>query len=99
VQIDWRWGDAARLAPFASSVDRIITNPPWGFRHSIDDIAPYIEQWRVALKPDGVVVAILNPQQAAAFHRSRDWMVSRQLDVSVAGKHARIVCASLCKAR
>ena len=93
-QIDWRRGDAGRLTPFTSSVDRIITNPPWGFRQSIDAIDPYLEQWRIALKPGGAVVAILNPGQAATFARSRDWTVARALDVSVAGKRARIVCAT-----
>jgi 23S rRNA G2445 N2-methylase RlmL len=90
----WHRGDAARLTGFASSADRIVTNPPWGVRQAIADIAPYIEQWRVALKPGGTVVAILNPQQAEVFIQTPGWTALRDLEVSVAGRPARIVCAA-----
>jgi len=92
-EIEWRSGDALQLPRFAPVADRIITNPPWGQRQPIGDIAPYIEQWRLALKPGGIAVAILDPAQATTFARSSRWEVLRELGLTVAGRAARIVSA------
>ncbi|GAB3804294.1 hypothetical protein GCM10028798_24380 [Humibacter antri] len=92
--VQWHTGDARDLSQFTSTADRIITNPPWGRQQPIADIAPYIDQWRIALKPNGVAVAILNPAQAASFARAPRWKTLRQLDVTVAGQAARIVSAT-----
>ncbi|WUJ71522.1 methyltransferase domain-containing protein [Kribbella soli] len=84
--IRWRCADAACLD---GSVERIITNPPWGHRLAIGDLAPYVRRWREVL--DGVLVAIVNPEQAARIDRG--WRVQAAYDLSVAGQHARIVVA------
>jgi 23S rRNA G2445 N2-methylase RlmL len=84
--ITWRRADAARLS---TTADRIITNPPWDVRLSIGDLTPYIRQWRQAL--DGLLVVILNPQQAAQL--TRGWRVHARYDLAVAGQHPRIFVA------
>ncbi|MFI5698180.1 methyltransferase domain-containing protein [Kribbella sp. NPDC051586] len=82
----WRRRDAGRLDVTA---DRIITNPPWDHRLPIGDLTPYIRQWREAL--DGVLVAILGPQQVAQL--GRGWRVHAVYELAVAGQHPRIVVA------
>ncbi|TCC42864.1 methyltransferase domain-containing protein [Kribbella capetownensis] len=89
--IVWRTGDAARLD---GPVDRILTNPPWDVRLGIGSFTPYLAQWREVLAPDGLVVAILNHQQAATMIGDAAWRVSDVYDVAVAGQHPRIVVAS-----
>lgn len=93
-QIQWRPGDARQLAQFAPRADRIITNPPWGRRQPIGDIEPYIDQWRLTLRPGGIAVAILNPAQARTFAQTPQWNVLAEFDVTVAGQPARIVSAT-----
>lgn len=92
--IDWRHGDAGRLAQFAGTADRIVTNPPWGLRQAIDDIGPYFDEWRVALKPDGLAVAIITDEQAAVLRSKREWRLIGELEVVVAGTRVRIVSAT-----
>ncbi|TCC62166.1 methyltransferase domain-containing protein [Kribbella pittospori] len=89
--IVWSTGDAARLD---GPVDRILTNPPWDVRLGIGSFTPYLAQWRGILQPDGLVVAILNHQQAANMIGDAAWRVSDVYDVAVAGQHPRIVVAS-----
>ncbi|GAB3951220.1 hypothetical protein GCM10029976_087250 [Kribbella albertanoniae] len=89
--VRWQVGDAARLT---GSVDRILTNPPWGVRIGIDDLTPYQRQWRRVLQPDGLVVAILNHEQAAQLAADPGWRVRGVYDVAVAGRHPRIVVAT-----
>lgn len=84
--ITWQRSDAARLS---ATADRIITNPPWDVRLSIGDLTPYVRQWRQAL--DGLLVAILNPHQAAQLNRG--WRILAHYDLAVAGQHPRIVVA------
>lgn len=84
----WRLGDARRLDVTA---DRIITNPPWDVRLRIGDLGPYAREWRRALLPGGRVVAILSQAQAAQL--TRGWRVQAAYDLSVAGRHPRIVVA------
>jgi tRNA (guanine6-N2)-methyltransferase len=79
-------GDAARVS---GPVDRIVTNPPWGVRLAVGDLTPYWRVWRRVLAPDGVAVALLSQEQAALLETS--WTVQAAYDVSVAGRHPRIV--------
>ncbi|WP_410792678.1 methyltransferase domain-containing protein [Kribbella sp. C-35] len=86
--ITWRAGDARHLnAP----ADRIITNPPWDVRLPIGDLTPYTRRWRQALHPDGLLITILNQHQTA--HLTTDWTIHAQHDITVAGRHPRIVVA------
>lgn len=89
--IVWRTGDAARLN---GPVDRVLTNPPWDVRLGIGSFTPYLTRWREILAPDGLVVAILNHQQAAGMIGDAAWRVIDVYDVAVAGQHPRIVVAS-----
>lgn len=86
--ITWRCGDAANLS---TTADRVITNPPWGVQLVIGDLTPYIRRWRQTLQPNGLLVAILNQNQIA--HLTHDWTIHAEYDVSVAGRHPRIVVA------
>ncbi|WP_432879102.1 methyltransferase domain-containing protein [Kribbella sp. CA-245084] len=84
--VRWCWGDAACLG---GRVERIVTNPPWDHRLQIGDLGPYVRRWHEVL--DGVLVAIVNPQQAAQIDRG--WRVRAVYEVAVAGQHPRIVVA------
>ncbi|MET7283175.1 methyltransferase domain-containing protein [Kribbella sp. NPDC005582] len=94
--VRWRVGDAARLS---GPVDRILTNPPWDVRIGIGDLTPYQRQWRRVLRPDGLLVAILNHAQAAQLATAPGWRVRGVYDVAVAGRHPRIVVAARRPAR
>jgi 23S rRNA G2445 N2-methylase RlmL len=90
--ITWQTGDAARLQ---GPADRILTNPPWDVRLGIGDFAPYLRQWHRALRPGGLVVAILNHEQAQHLSGDAAWRVHDVYDVAVAGQHPRIVMATV----
>lgn len=94
--VRWRVRDAAQLT---EPVDRILTNPPWGVRIGIGDLTPYQRQWRRVLQPDGLLVAILNRDQAAQLAADPEWRVRGVYDVAVAGRHPRIVVAARRPAR
>ncbi len=94
--VRWRVRDATRLD---GPVDRILTNPPWGVRIGIGDLTPYQRQWRRVLQPDGLLVAILNHEQAAQLAAEPGWRVRDVYDVAVAGRHPRIVVAARRPAR
>ena len=94
--VRWLVRDAARLT---GPVDRILTNPPWGVRIGIGDLTPYQRQWRRVLRPDGLLVAILNHEQAAQLAADPGWRVRAVYDVAVAGRHPRIVVAARRPAR
>jgi hypothetical protein len=70
-------------------VNRIVTNPPWGVRLAVGDLTPYWRAWRQVLAPDGVVVALLSQEQAALLETG--WTLQAAYDISVAGRHPRIV--------
>jgi tRNA (guanine6-N2)-methyltransferase len=88
--VQWRLGDARNLR---GQVDRIVTNPPWDIRLGIGDLTPYLNQWRRVLPPDGLVVAILNHEQADRMIADAAWRVREVYDVAVAGQHPRILVA------
>ncbi|TCO18563.1 putative RNA methylase family UPF0020 [Kribbella steppae] len=94
--IHWRTGNARALA---GQFDRIVTNPPWDVRLGIGDLAPYLNQWRRVLKPDGLVVAILNHEQAARMIGDTAWRIHDVYDVAVAGQHPRILVAEPARPR
>ncbi|MFK4088912.1 TRM11 family SAM-dependent methyltransferase [Kribbella sp. NPDC020789] len=85
--VRFRVGDAGRVSGW---VDRIVTNPPWGVRLAVGDLTPYVRAWRRVLRPGGLVVAILDQEQTWA-----GWEVRASYDVSVAGRHPRIVVLGL----
>lgn len=91
--IVWRVGDARRVPSLDAPVDRIITNPPWGVRLGLRSLAPAARQWGQVLRPDGFVVAIVNPDHVAVLVEDPGWRVVEVHDVSVAGQHPRIVVA------
>jgi precorrin-6B methylase 2 len=86
--VRWRRGDAGRLEETA---DRIVTNPPWNVRLGIGDLTPYVRRWHRVLRPGGLLVAILNRDQAAGI--TRGWRVHARHEVAVAGRHPVIVVA------
>jgi len=94
--VEWRTGDARDLP---GHVDRIVTNPPWDVRLGIGDLTPYLNQWRRVLQPDGLVVTILNHEQAARMIRDTAWRVHDVYDVAVAGQHPRILVAESARLR
>jgi tRNA (guanine6-N2)-methyltransferase len=87
--IQWRIGDA-RLR---QRVDRILTNPPWDVRLAIGDLTPYLRHWRRVLDQGGLVVTILNREQAARMVGDAAWRILSAYDVAVAGQHPRIIVA------
>lgn len=78
---------ALRLSRPAGTYDRIITNPPWGVRLPTGRLPLEL----LPLRPGGRLVAILQPEQVAEL--SRTWRILEVHDVSVAGRHPRIVVA------
>ncbi|MFJ6569056.1 TRM11 family SAM-dependent methyltransferase [Streptomyces sp. NPDC091292] len=92
-RVAWCVGDAARLDPTHTPVDRIVTNPPWDVRLGIGDLAVHVDQWRRVVRRGGLVVAILNHHQAHALIEAPGWRTVDVYEVSVAGQHPRIVVA------
>lgn len=88
--VTWSVGDARHLR---GRVDRIVTNPPWDIRLGIGDLTPYLNQWRQVVRPDGLVVAILNHEQGDRMIGDAAWRVLDVYDVAVAGQHPRILVA------
>jgi 23S rRNA G2445 N2-methylase RlmL len=72
-------------------VDRVVTNPPWGVRLGVGDFGLWARGWREVLRPGGVLVAILMPEQVEQL--GRGWRVRARYDVAVAGQHPVIVVA------
>ncbi|GAA4943616.1 hypothetical protein GCM10023224_27990 [Streptomonospora halophila] len=89
--VRWRVGDARHFAESHARVDRIVTNPPWDVRLGIGDLAPYARRWRRALRPGGLVAAIVSRDQSAALAEDPRWHVLHVHEVSLAGRHPRIV--------
>ncbi|MFJ9030967.1 TRM11 family SAM-dependent methyltransferase [Streptomyces sp. NPDC102274] len=91
--VEWRVDDGAHLDLLRTPVDRIVTNPPWGVRLDIGDIAVHLDRWRRVLRRDGLAVAIVNHRQANALIEDPWWRTIDVREVSVAGRHPRIVVA------
>ncbi|WP_170284917.1 TRM11 family SAM-dependent methyltransferase [Kribbella amoyensis] len=91
-EIAWQEGDARQVR---GSVDRILTNPPWDVRLGIGPLGPYLRQWRRVLRPDGLLVAIVNHEQAERIGGDAAWQILDEYDVAVAGQHPRILVAGL----
>ncbi|WP_448005236.1 methyltransferase domain-containing protein [Agromyces bauzanensis] len=92
--IAWRVGDAATLPETSGSVDRIISNPPWGARvPERHGLALLLAEWRRVLRDDGLLVVLLDEGQECALAANRDWTVVSTTPLSVAGRHPRIIVA------
>ena len=86
-----RW-DSTRLPLESGSVDRIVSNPPFGKQlSSIDQIGPLYEaasaEWNRVLKPGGRAVLLAMEQEALKRAvQAHGWSVSRQLRVRLLGQ-------------
>jgi 23S rRNA G2445 N2-methylase RlmL len=85
-----RW-DATKLPLAAASVDRIVTNPPFGRQlASLDKIVPLYEacaaEWDRVLKPGGRAVFLVMEKEALRGPlAARGWKPTRSLRVRVLG--------------
>ena len=85
-----RW-DATKLPLATASVDRIVSNPPFGRQlSSLDKIVPLYEaaaaEWDRVLKPGGRAVFLVMEKEALRGPLvARGWKVTRQLRVRVLG--------------
>jgi 23S rRNA G2445 N2-methylase RlmL len=86
-----RW-DATALPLETASVDRIVSNPPFGKQlSSIDQVGPLYEaaaaEWDRVLKPGGRAVLLAMEQEGLKrILRARRWSPSRQLRVRLLGQ-------------
>jgi 23S rRNA G2445 N2-methylase RlmL len=85
----------ARALPFASeSVDRIVSNPPFGKQlSSIEEIGPLynlaVREWDRVLKPGGKAVVLVSEIEALREAISpRKWLPQRHLKVRILGQAA-----------
>ncbi|WGP06215.1 methyltransferase [Bacillus subtilis] len=92
-EITWHRGDARDLLDSGTRVDRIVTNPPWDVRVRIDGFRSHLCLWRRALNPDGLLVAIVNQEQAQLLRGEARWHIIAIHEIAVAGQHPRIVLA------
>ncbi|WP_150461141.1 methyltransferase domain-containing protein [Nesterenkonia ebinurensis] len=91
--ITWCRGDARDLLNLGTKMDRIVTNPPWDVRVRIDDPRSHIDLWRRAIRPDGLLIAIVNQSQAELLQDAARWHVTEAHEIAVAGQHPCIVIA------
>ena len=88
-----RW-DATDLPLETESVDRIISNPPFGKQlSSIDQIGPLYEaasaEWDRVLRPGGrAVLLAMEHEGLRRILRARRWSLSRQMKVRLLGQLA-----------
>ncbi len=86
-----RW-DARRLPLEAHSVDRIVSNPPFGKQlSSIDQIGPLYEatsaEWDRVLRPGGRAVLLAMEQEGLRrILAGRGWSIMRQIRVRLLGQ-------------
>lgn len=86
-----RW-DATRLPLAAASVDRIVTNPPFGKQLATPDEIPalyedLIREWDRVLRPGGRGVFLVMEQEALRGPlQGRGWGPTRQLKVRLLGQ-------------
>ncbi len=95
-EILWRKASATRLDFIAdASIDRIVTDPPWGVYGMNDELTTLYEQstkemLRV-LKPGGVAVVLSGYDQAeSVFEHTRGFVPIGRWNVLVSGKKASI---------
>jgi 23S rRNA G2445 N2-methylase RlmL len=87
-------GDARRLPFAAKSIDRIVTNPPFGEQLlSPAEIGPLYKaaarEWQSVLKPDGrAVILVSDVEQLRNAVLPLGWQPQRQLKVRVLGQPA-----------
>ncbi len=91
--IEWNRGEASACDVPPHSVDRIITNPPWGIRQRAGDLATFLTEWHRVIRPDGLLVVLLDEAQEPVMTRRRDWALTATYPLSVAGRHPRILLA------
>lgn len=93
LEFDWALGEASAIDPSIRSVDRIITNPPWGVRRAAGDLDAFLSEWHRVLNPRGNLVVLLDEAQRSAITNHPRWRVAATYPVSVAGRHPRIFLA------
>jgi 23S rRNA G2445 N2-methylase RlmL len=93
--VGWQRHDSAALPYLSGSVDRIVTNPPWGVRVAeVRTFSALLREWRRVIRPDGRLVCLADPDQLSAFDgRDAGWRVMRTLPISLSGRHPHIVLA------
>ncbi|OWK38576.1 methyltransferase domain-containing protein [Fimbriiglobus ruber] len=88
-----RW-DARRLPLATASVDRIVSNPPFGKQlASLDEVGPLYAaaaaEWNRVLRPGGRAVFLVMEQEALSGPLTANgWKATRQLRVRVLGQPA-----------
>jgi 23S rRNA G2445 N2-methylase RlmL len=88
-----KW-DARSLPLEPASVDRIVTNPPFGKQLSSPDEVPWLyralaNEWDRVLKPGGrAVILVAEPEPLRDAVRRFDWAATRELRVRVLGQPA-----------
>lgn len=92
--VRWAVADASALPWQTESVDRIVTNPPWGLRRPAADLGRLLTEWRRVLRPDGRLVTLLPLPLDEAVRKHPEWIVEREQRVSVAGTSARVTRAA-----
>lgn len=98
-KIEIKPGNATRLSAIpANSIDKLVTNPPWGRTHSpgLDYRAFYpklLREFHRLLKPNGVLV-LLTSEKALMEKLIKDnqnrWRQEQQLNIFVSGQKAGI---------
>jgi 23S rRNA G2445 N2-methylase RlmL len=91
--ITWGRGDASAIEASPGGVDRIVTNPPWGVRRTAGNLAAFLAEWRRIIRPDGLLVVLLDETQESALARDPGWAAAATYPLSVAGRHPRIILA------
>lgn len=95
--IKWHEADARNLDFLADdSIDRIVTDPPWGFYDKVDDLSviysQVLKEVRRIMKPDGVVVLLTgNTELEGVVQKSEGLRVLKTSPILVSGKKAKIL--------
>lgn len=88
-------GDARNLPIPAASIDRIVTDPPWGYfdqGQPIDQLyASFVTEAARLLRAHGVMVILTTAESERFFVEATDFTVVQRLPVLVSGKKAVII--------
>jgi len=90
-------GDATRLSGIKdASVDRIITDPPWGYYNEQRDLAElyqgFLTEAKRVLKPQGIlVVLVADIPERELFLHAHGFELLKQFTVLVSGKKAAVI--------